>query len=230
MPKPIKEGDFNQGVSRLLDKGLIPKDVDLTVAFETGAAPVTIKGAVFHDKSEMNVRREFATGGIANNHIKFDLQPPRILAPIKPKTEKQTKTLIGQMKSIQGLQVTQLALNVPNETIKLALPEPSQTSPQAEVPDARGYNELMDVYSLHQLMIRRGTILEQTPEFVSFKRTYMHKWGSISYVLHLLERMMTEAEVDLCYVEGRKVAMYSLRSRFLPTCSRACRVRFLQPQ
>lgn len=44
MANPIKEGDLNQGIQKLLDRGLIPKDVDLTVAFETGAAPVTCKG------------------------------------------------------------------------------------------------------------------------------------------------------------------------------------------
>lgn len=74
------------------------------------------------------------------------------------------------------------------------------------VPDARGYNELMDVYSLHQLMIRKGTLLEQTPEFISFKRTYISRWGSIAYVLHLLEKLMSDSQVELCYVEGRKVA------------------------
>lgn len=57
----------------MLDRGLIPKDVDLTAAFETGAAPVLIKGMKFHDKSEMNQKREFATGGIVTNNIKFDL-------------------------------------------------------------------------------------------------------------------------------------------------------------
>lgn len=82
MAKPIKEGDLSEGVSKLLDRGLIPKDVDLTVAFETGAAPVTIKGAKFHDKREQYVKHEFMTGGAGTNNIKFDLQPPRILQPL----------------------------------------------------------------------------------------------------------------------------------------------------
>lgn len=55
-------------------------------------------------------------------------------------------------------------------------------------------------------MIRRGTLLEQTPEYVSFKRTYLDRWGAISYVLHLLEKMMTDAGVELCFVEGQKIA------------------------
>lgn len=89
----------------------------------------------------------------------------------------------------------------PNPESKLALPE-SQShlytvkldkKEQINVPDARGYNELMDVYSLHQLMIRKGTLLEQTPEFISFKRTYIARWGSIAYVLHLLEKLMSDS-------------------------------------
>jgi len=90
---------------------------------------------------------------------------------------------------------------------KLAISETSvKNQEQVNVPDARGYNELMDVYSLHQLMIRKGTLLEQTPEFISFKRTYISRWGSIAYVLHLLEKMMSDADVELCFVEGRKIA------------------------
>ena len=50
----------------------------------------------------------------------------------------------------------------------------------------RDYNELMDQYSLHQIIIRKGEILDTTPEFISFKRTYLNKWGSVSFVLHLI--------------------------------------------
>lgn len=80
------------------------------------------------------------------------------------------------------------------------------TTKKESTQDPRGYNELMDVYSLHQLIIRKGTLLEMTPEFVSFKRTYIARWGTIAYVLHLLEKLMSNHQVELCYVEGRRVA------------------------
>lgn len=123
---------------------------------------------------------------------------------------KPNRTLIGQIKTINGIQGTPLQISSHVES-KLALPEPQSTTridrkEPINVPDARGYNELMDVYSLHQLMIRKGTLLEQTPEFISFKRTYIQRWGSIAYVLHLLEKLMSDAQVELCYVEGRKIA------------------------
>ena len=34
------------------------------------------------------------------------------------------------------------------------------TTKKESIQDPRGYNELMDVYSLHQLIIRKGTLLE----------------------------------------------------------------------
>jgi hypothetical protein len=58
----------------LLNKGVIPKDVDLTPAFEKGAAPVTVKGMKFHEKSSKHEKREIQVGN-SNNHTKLDLQP-----------------------------------------------------------------------------------------------------------------------------------------------------------
>lgn len=51
-PPPISEDDINQGMFALLNRGMIPKDVDLTPAFEKGAPPVQARGIKFYDKSE----------------------------------------------------------------------------------------------------------------------------------------------------------------------------------
>ena len=61
-PPPITEDDINKGMISLLNKGIIPRDVDLTPAFEKGAPPVMCKGIRFYDKREQNVRREIQTG------------------------------------------------------------------------------------------------------------------------------------------------------------------------
>lgn len=57
----------------LVSRGLIPKDVDLTPAFEKGAPPVTCKGVKFYDKREQFVKREIAVGGEGGSQVKFDL-------------------------------------------------------------------------------------------------------------------------------------------------------------
>ena len=56
-PPPITEDDINKGMASLLNKGIIPKDVDLTPAFEKGAPPVTCKGIRFYAKQEKFQRK-----------------------------------------------------------------------------------------------------------------------------------------------------------------------------
>lgn len=74
-PPPISEEDINRGMINLLNKGIIPKDVDLTPAFEKGAPPVLFKGVKFHEKKDQYVRGEVYTEKVYKNNIKFDLQP-----------------------------------------------------------------------------------------------------------------------------------------------------------
>jgi hypothetical protein len=42
-PPPITEEDIGEGMMNLLNRGIIPKDVDLTPAFERGSPPFTLK-------------------------------------------------------------------------------------------------------------------------------------------------------------------------------------------
>lgn len=65
-PPPITEDDINKGMINLLNKGIVPKDVDLTPAFEKGAPPVMCRGIKFYDKREANVKREIQTGPLQN--------------------------------------------------------------------------------------------------------------------------------------------------------------------
>lgn len=97
--------------------------------------------------------------------------------------------------------------------MQLALPAPArhQGSQQTDLAhaeretgvEARGYNELMDEYSLHQLMFRKGKLIDQTPEFISFRRTYIDKWGPVSFILMNFEKLFADYDVQLAYVDGR---------------------------
>jgi len=96
----------------------------------------------------------------------------------------------------------------------LALPAPKNQGTQQDEAggadhrkgaNARGYNELMDEYSLHQLMFRKGKLIDQTPEFVSFRRTHIDKWGPVSFILMNFEKLFTDHNVQLAYVDGRQL-------------------------
>lgn len=48
-PPPITEQDVSDGIMSLIQRGLIPKDVDLSPAFERGIPPLKMKTAEIHD-------------------------------------------------------------------------------------------------------------------------------------------------------------------------------------
>lgn len=52
-PPPITEKDVESGILSLIHRGLIPKDVDVTPAFERGFPPLQMKMAKFHDWRDM---------------------------------------------------------------------------------------------------------------------------------------------------------------------------------
>lgn len=93
-PPPISEEDINKGMISLLNKGIIPKDVDLTPAFEKGAPPVQFKGMRFHDKAEMYARQEVHTEKFNRNSIKFDLQPIQRFPYLKKNDNSMSNALV----------------------------------------------------------------------------------------------------------------------------------------
>ena len=51
-PPVITEHDLTTGLLSLINKGIIPKDVDLTPAFERGVPVVAKKNVVMHSNAE----------------------------------------------------------------------------------------------------------------------------------------------------------------------------------
>jgi hypothetical protein len=75
----------------------------------------------------------------------------------------------------------------------------------------------MDEYSLHQLIFRKGKLLDETPEFVSFRRTYLDRWATVSFVLLNFEKLFTEFNVPLAHVDGRLLAKLATEDLVRPT-------------
>ena len=70
----------------------------------------------------------------------------------------------------------------------------------------KSYNEMMDDYALHIIMIRKGKLLDMTPEFNGFKRIYLFKWPAISRLLKQIEEFFDTYAVPLAYIDGGKLA------------------------
>ena len=61
-PPPITEADIKDGMFSLLNRGIIPKDVDLTPAFERGKAPFEYGQAKIEIKELEKINRELING------------------------------------------------------------------------------------------------------------------------------------------------------------------------
>lgn len=75
-PPPITENDIRDGMFSLLNRGVIPKDVDLTPAFERGNAPLNAVKATIIE------------------------QPPKQPAHLTTRPSQPTKRQLAQMKAL----------------------------------------------------------------------------------------------------------------------------------
>ena len=71
---------------------------------------------------------------------------------------------------------------------------------------AKDYEEVLDAYSLHQFIIRKGKTLVDTPEFKSYNRTYFGLWEPIALLIQLLEKILTDYDIKIAYIDGKKLA------------------------
>jgi IQ domain-containing protein H len=70
----------------------------------------------------------------------------------------------------------------------------------------REFEQLMDDHSAHMIIIRKGKILEETPEFESYKRTYAQDWVTLAAMLLQLESICVQYAVPLATVDGKRLA------------------------
>lgn len=102
----------------------------------------------------------------------------------------------------------QHAINVLNNVLSPTVKNNYKVDPVMD--ELKKYISLMDEYSLHNFIIYDGRTLKDTPEFESFKRTYFHVWGAISFIIERLEGFLARFEIKLAVVDGRRVFELSL--------------------
>eukprot|EP00892_Ulva_mutabilis_P001955 jgi/Ulvmu1/11760/UM008_0174.1 len=71
--------------------------------------------------------------------------------------------------------------------------------------EARQYEVLMDDLAAHSVIIRKGEVLDTTPEYESFRRTCGDAWPAVAGVLVQLEAICVQYAVPLATVGGRAV-------------------------
>ena len=85
-----------------------------------------------------------------------------------------------------------------SSSTSLTLPHPSEEK-------IRDYDELLDTFSLHQFIIRKGKTLANTPEFLSFSRKYNFMWGQVAQLITTLEDFCTQYAIVFATIKGQRV-------------------------
>ncbi|RHY54618.1 hypothetical protein DYB38_002878 [Aphanomyces astaci] len=218
-PSPdLVEEDARGGVHNLVTRGFLPPSVDVTPAFTHGTSVIQNSRVKIYDRASQPVKSMPYTNpsGFNMASLKFDMS-----------TTPATSTPSPVAAVVSGGDVSKMVVT----PIDISFDAPLSSHPPVEQPKGgatggddtnggdsstihnlrrnvekiRGYNELLDTYSLHQFIIRKGKTLSDTPEFISFQRTTEDLWGSVSTSIQELEAMLTSYSVPLAYVDGQKL-------------------------
>jgi hypothetical protein len=241
-PPRLTHKDVQRGMVELVNRGLVPKYVDLTPAFVKAPAPVLCGPVRMHPWDEQFVKHEpytnasgFNLSGLKMDMISraepFDIHQrqfttasmrhkPRAAhsaghsagpmaepeaGPAKQMTVKivqpgdpedmEKLPNVGQGKGAQEAG-TKVILTLLNKVILTLLNKVILTLLNAqEAGTPRDYNALLDEFSLHQFIIRRGLTLSSTPEFESYKRKHARGWGAIEDCICSLEKLLAKYQV-----------------------------------
>lgn len=189
----ISEDDISKGMFNLINRGIIPKDVDLTPAFERGAPPLHNKAISLYPSALKNEKVFISSGLPENPHIKYDFTAVET-SRYEPNFMKRSKLqLIEPIVERPAIKDTPISKKVDRKI------------------DPREYNELMDTFSSHFFIIRKGATLDTTPEFLSYSRTYEFDWDRIRSLIKLMEDFTKRHKLVKVTIDGKKLAEIKVR-------------------
>jgi len=214
-PPNIRPEDVSRGLLSMINRGLLPEHVDLTPALVRAPAPALqapVRMHAFQEQFNKNLGPAYTSPfGFSAANLKLDLLTG-VGESLRARREREAEEHAEAMRAGE-VQAAQAKVVDPAEAFQAAADD---AQAQAAVDAARGFDELMDTFSLHHFIIRRGEVLDDTPEFVSFQRKYAARWGSVNLVIQQLKELMATYMVPLAYADGKRVAdlaMDALSSR-----------------
>jgi len=213
---PIKDKDVKLGVLSLLNRGLVPKEVDLTPAFERGVPTFTMQKVKIHQHKEQFVKGEISSVPSHLYTAKFDVKALEQPLSGDQKQASASKPLQPLNKIVPELK-SMTNSRKPNQGFSVQGNSQREFSVSLEKPNAKDYEEVLDAYSLHQFIIRRGKTLIDTPEFQSYKRTYFGIWELIVNLIQVLEKVLNDYDIKVAYIDGKKLARLAEISFGKPT-------------
>ncbi|EPY21788.1 IQ calmodulin-binding protein motif family protein [Strigomonas culicis] len=206
--EPLHSNNPNDGLILMIERGEVPRDYDLEPALTTAGPMRSTKAPLYQtrDKTKLRVMTE-TTAFSRVKDVKLDFSEIEKL-PAKLNMSELKQWEVDEEKSRREAAVAAAAAAASHALTVHQDVSNSKAAmePLGERDDARTYTELLDLYSMHEFIIRKGKTLRNTPEFASFKRHYQASWGNIESLLQILEDFLRTYGVDMAYVDGKRLA------------------------
>ncbi|KAG2501161.1 hypothetical protein HYH03_000976 [Edaphochlamys debaryana] len=211
-PPQVTDLELDKGLLHLVNRGLLPAKADLTPAMCGPTGPYRAGAA-----SMLPHQKQFVRGPVtsaledalaARQNVKLDLLTP----VVRPAEQAKQPTL--HVTNVGGSGV----MGMPRPPgAQVYYPSGGEAAdggdhqqPGAEIlppesPEARAFETLMDTFSLHEVLIRKGVVLRETPEFESYARSYEPVWGVVEGLLQHLGALCQQYAVPLAVVNGKSL-------------------------
>jgi len=206
---PLAETDLDKGLINLINRKLVPSFMDLTTLVSNDDnCPISTAPARLNPHHLSLQRKVVADQEQKFPNIKFEedrKQEPAYIPYQKKaqptvipfgnqkiynvKTGQRDKSHLYFPKNPLPQQLNPLLDPIEEQRLNQQLEENNEKKKQQYL---RTYLDLMDEYSLHHVIIRHGTLLSTTPEYLSFYRTYQYNWTKIYGILVLLEKILRD--------------------------------------
>eukprot|EP00658_Telonema_sp_P-2_P048241 TRINITY_DN36703_c0_g1_i1.p1 TRINITY_DN36703_c0_g1~~TRINITY_DN36703_c0_g1_i1.p1 ORF type:complete len:531 (+),score=132.54 TRINITY_DN36703_c0_g1_i1:245-1837(+) len=201
---PINENDAQKGgIFELVNRGFLSQDADLTAALPLAMMST---GAVnMHEWHEQFIKSTVYVSPLGFDVSNLKLDVSEKTAPVE--TPQKLPVPAGRKEPYERMATVVMGVDDADKEVTGITGQPDQEPTELDpVEAARTYAEIMDEFSLHQFIIRKGKTLE-TPEFQSFTRAHQGRWGRISELVRCLEGVMTQYGVPIAYVDGKTIAL-----------------------
>lgn len=230
----ITEDDLCDGMFSLITRGIIPRGVDVTPAFERGKPPfefASIKIQAKIDKAcfkysapaimykkpnSVNIKKRVPNTFITSD----DMYENMFLNEIKH-LNSGTLSKESLNKSQKDLISNQNQRGSNENIISNQLMRPQEMSPALLIDHTEDHEENLDLYatqdnqttdlgnlySMYQIVIKGGKVVESAPEYLAFKRANILNWGAVSLIIYLLEKLLNLYHVPNAVIDGAKVVM-----------------------
>ncbi|GLI64066.1 hypothetical protein VaNZ11_007230 [Volvox africanus] len=227
-PPEVTDLELDKGLLHVLNRGLLPPKADLTPALCGTTGPYRTAPVPVHP-----YQKQFERGPVTSaledaltskQGFKLDLLTP----VIRPQQEsKQTSQPSLAIASVAGGGVlahprpphgpthfTEVEVSSEPQSPSQSLPsvsgsdaqQQSQQRPSGAPSSSRPFESLMDTFSLHEVMIRKGAVIRDTPEFESYQRTFAAVWPVVEGLLQHLAALCSQYAVPLAVVNGKSLA------------------------